>query len=341
MLERFPGLYEITVSERPESRNIIQLYLVRAPKGQRSLLIDSGYGTPWCEELLMAELEEAGVSPIDLDVFLTHKHADHCGLAHALETRGARLFMNREEDRHQYDCLYYRLDHSDENAQKRVLTRTGITEQAAPLIYAKFMDFNFHLEEEHAIWLMSIEAFNYEGIQPGQRFDYGDFHFEAVPLRGHTYGQMGLVDHEKRLLLPADQLLNHTAPIVGTSHVDEHLLAAYLASIRTLAQRYAGYTILPAHEGPLLDPCAACERTTQAYQRKLGQTLACVLEGREQTVWQIACHVYVLTPDKRSDAAFTNAKMITTKTFSMLEYLFDQGLIQRREAEDGMLFWSK
>lgn len=340
MLERLPGLYEITLEERPESLNVIQLYLIKGSAGQRDLLVDAGYGTPWCLEHLLAAFDELRVRPDALDVFLTHKHADHCGLAHELETRGAVLYMNRAEDRHQYDCLYYRLDHSNEKAQQRVLTRTGITEQTAPLIWQKFMDFNDRLSDDHPIWMMTIDAFEYRDIQPGQRFDYGDYHFEALPLKGHTFGQMGLWDREKKLLLCADQILNRTVPIVGTSHADEQLLTSYLDSVQMLAQHFGDHLLLPAHEGPIADLQASADHITQAYQRKIGQTLAAVLPDQEQTVWEIARQVYGLTPDKRSDAAFYNSKMINTKTFSMLEYLHDTGVIQRRE-ENGMLFWKR
>ena len=340
MLERFPGLYEITLEERPESRNVIQLYLVKGSSGQRNLLVDSGYGTQWSLDHLLAELDALHIPVDTLDVILTHKHADHCGLAHALQERGATLFMNREDDRHQYDCLYYRLDHSNEKAQQRVLTRTGITPETAPLIWQKFMDFNDRLSDNHPVWMMTIDEFDYQDLTSGMVFAYGDYHFEAIHLRGHTYGQMGLVDKGKKLLLCADQILNRTAPIVGTSHADEHLLKYYLESILDMEKTYEDYTILPAHEGPIADLHASVAHTMQAYQRKIDQTLACVLPNKEQTVWQITKQVYGLTPNDRSDAAFYNSKMTNSKTFSMLEYLYDIGAIHRRE-ENGMLFYQR
>lgn len=167
MLERLPGLYEMTLEERPESIHQVQLFLVKGGPGERDLLVDSGYSTDWCRDHLLAKLREMGVSIDHLDVFLTHKHADHCGLAHCLEERGARLFMNPEEDRHLYDCLYYKLDHSAEAAQERVLRRSGITPERAPLIWQKFHDFNKHLTEEHPVWMMTIEAFDYQPVEEG------------------------------------------------------------------------------------------------------------------------------------------------------------------------------
>lgn len=338
MLERFPGLFEIPLEERQDSPNTILLYLILGAPGQRSLLVDAGYAGDWCLNQLLTALDSLGLAPDVLDVFLTHKHADHCGLAHALQERGARLFMNREEDRHQYDCLFYQQDHSYANAQRRVLTRNGITPEAAPLIWAKFMEVNEHLNSEHDVWMMTMRDFSCEDIRPGQLFQYGSYQLEAVALRGHTYGQMGLVEREKRLFFAADQVLNHTIPIVGTSYADEHLLKCYLESLETICSTYADCTILPAHEGPIADLDGAVQRIRSAYRKKLEQTRNCVEPEREQTVWQIAKRVYGLTPAKRSDAAFYTSKMITTKTFSLLEYLHDTGCIQRRE-ENGTLYW--
>lgn len=335
MIERVPGIVEITLEERQDSPNTIQLFLIRGT--ERSLLIDAAYSSLWCREKLLSRLAELNVSPAQLDVFLTHKHADHCGLARALQELGAVIYMNREEDRHQYDCLYYRKDHSNEKAQQRVLTRNGITPEDAPIIWEKFMDMNRHLEEPNEIWTMTMDDFQYENITAGQRFSYGDYQLEAVLLRGHTYGQMGLIDREKKLFFAADQILNRTVPIVGTSYADEHLLKCYLESVASMAGQYGDYTILPAHEGPIRELAKTAAHIAASYQKKLDQTLAC-MGTEEQTVWQIAKHVYGLTPARRSDFLFYQSKMITTKTFSLLEYLYDTGKITRRE-ENGTLYW--
>lgn len=275
-----------------------------------------------------------------LDVFLTHKHADHCGLAHELELRGARIFMNAAEDRHGYDCLYYRLDGSHRQSQQRVLTRTGITEELAPLIWHRYQEFNSRLNQDAPIWMMTIDAFAYTDIRPGAMLRYGDYCLEAVPLRGHTFGQLGLQDAEKKLLFSADQILNRTTPIVGTSYHDEHLLLCYLDSIRRLARVYADYLILPAHEGPVEDIIGAVGRIFAAYQRKIDQTFSIIRWEEEKTVWQVTREVYHLTPDKTTDADFYNTKMTNSKTFSMLEYLYDSGAIRRRE-ENGILYYSR
>lgn len=336
MEEILPGIFKFTLEEREGAANTIDLYLVKGTP--RSLLIDAAYTSQWCLNRLLTILEQLQVPVNQLDVFLTHKHADHCGLAHALEQRGAAIYMNREEDRHRYDCLYYRSDRANEDAQLQVLTRNGITPESAPLFWNKFMDVNRHLSEPHAIWTMVLEDFDYYDVLPGQLFAYGDYRFRAVLLRGHTYGQTGLEEPEKKILFAADQVLNKTVPIVGTSYPDEHLLEYFIDSVSTLAERYGDYTILPAHEGPVTDLAATAERVVNGYRKKVSQTLNCVRFDHGQTVWEIAKQVYGLTPDKRSDAYFYHSKLITTKTYSMLEYLYDWGKI-RREERDGTFYW--
>lgn len=150
---------------------------------------------------------------------------------------------------------------------------------------------------------------------------------------------MGLLDREKRLFLIGDQLLNRTAPIVGTSHVDEHLLREYFASLETLEQAYADHCLMPAHEGVITDVAACVQHTRQAYQRKIDLAREC-LSDEPQTAWEVAKRIYGLTPDKRSDTAFYNAKMMNSKTFSILEYLRDCGEALR-EDQDGMLLWTR
>ena len=49
--------------------------------GQRSLLIDTGFRQEPCREAMERQLAEVGVDRDRMDIFLTHLHSDHTGLA--------------------------------------------------------------------------------------------------------------------------------------------------------------------------------------------------------------------------------------------------------------------
>ena len=58
--------------------------LIPGNKGGRSLMIDTGFRDERCLKTMESVLEELGIAYEDLDVFMTHKHHDHSGLALSL-----------------------------------------------------------------------------------------------------------------------------------------------------------------------------------------------------------------------------------------------------------------
>ena len=63
-------------------------YLILGP---RSLLVDTGFRQEPCREAMERELEAVGVDRDRMDVFLTHLHSDHTGLAPELVRPGCRV----------------------------------------------------------------------------------------------------------------------------------------------------------------------------------------------------------------------------------------------------------
>ena len=68
-------------------------------------------------------------------------------------------------------------------------------------------------------------------IGSGEVLRYGDYTFETVELKGHTFGQLGLFDKENKIFFCADQVIDGIVPIVATTYPDEHLLKGYFASM--------------------------------------------------------------------------------------------------------------
>ena len=100
MLERAPGIYEVELYSNQKSISEIKIFLIPGRDGGRSLMVDAGFRKQQCLESMEEALASLGITYDRLDIFLTHKHHDHCGLASVYAQRGARLFMNPQEDRH-------------------------------------------------------------------------------------------------------------------------------------------------------------------------------------------------------------------------------------------------
>ncbi len=340
MIERASGIYEVTLrSGMGKGVGEIRIYVIPGTFGGRSLMIDTGFGEEGCLEQMERELERMRIPASKLDIFLTHKHHDHCGLASVFAERGARLFMNPDEDRHHYDCLYYHKSHDAMEEQVRVLGTVGVTQEMTPEIWQKFMEINERVSGRNERWAWVIRDYPYEPVRPGQVFRYGEYVLRAMALKGHTYGQMGLYDNEKKVLFTADQVINGIVPIVGTTHVDEHLLEGYFESLQRLKHEYKEYLILPAHRGPIWNVEDVIEGIARAYLNKL-EIIGNIIADTDHplTVAAIAARAYGMEKEPANDDEFIKLKMVISKTFSCLEFLYARGLAERTW-EKGTLYW--
>ena len=338
MRELLPGIYETELTSDQGTTRQIHTYLIPGQPGERSLMVDTGYRKRNCLEEMKKNLAYLGIRYEMLDIFLTHKHHDHTGLASFYESQGARLFMSAEENRHPYDCLYYNQDQGDGEDQFQVLRSVGVTQEETPEIWEMFMEIRRRVESARG-WEYEVKPFFSCPIVPGQEFAYGDYQFQAISLRGHTYGQMGLIDPVKRLLFSGDQVIDGIVPIVGTTYPDEHLLQSYFQSLKSLKHEYGDCLLLPAHGNPISGGDKVIDRIIFSYLDKIDRikrTLdAC---SGEMTVREIGCEVYGMGKVPESTEEFVKLKMVMSKTFSCLEYLRDLEFAERTEKE-GVFYW--
>ena len=85
------NIYRIPVRLTGNPLKELNSYLIKDP--DRSLLIDTGFRRSECREDLLAGLAELGVYLEDIDIFLTHLHSDHSGLAAELIAPGGKVYI--------------------------------------------------------------------------------------------------------------------------------------------------------------------------------------------------------------------------------------------------------
>ncbi len=247
--------------------------------------------------------------------------------------------MSPEEDRHPYDCLYYNNNSQAMSEQIHVLSTVGITKERTPVLWNRFMELNRQIHQETKATIFNeLKNYQYVPITEGMEFCYGDYRLKAIHLKGHTFGQMGLWDPEHKLVFPADQIIDGIVPIVGTAYPDEHLLDYYFRSLEDFKERFAGYMVHPAHNRPSVCDGTVSDKILSAYRKKLDIILNIVqASDHPMTIREIAFLAYG-AEDEFGWKDLMQTKMIISKTFSCLEYLYDQGKISRNWEND-ILFW--
>ena len=70
----------------------VNCYLIKGR--DRSLLIDTGMNRKECIEEMLKDLKRINISLDRTDLFITHLHSDHIGLASKLRTETSKIYFN-------------------------------------------------------------------------------------------------------------------------------------------------------------------------------------------------------------------------------------------------------
>ena len=208
-------------------------YLVKDPK--RSLLIDTGFCTDVCLEALLKGLSELDTDPQAIDIFLTHMHSDHAGLAAGIVGEGMRILIS-DADRK----LLKTSGTGDEIVHKRLFKRYIAADMPA------FILDNMHTINPAVAYSPQTGSTQYISVQDGEPLSAGGYEFRCILTPGHSPGHMCLWDEDSGIMFTGDHILFDITPnITAWSFVNDSL-ADYLNSLRSVS-KYPVKAALPGH----------------------------------------------------------------------------------------------
>lgn len=175
------NLWRLEIPLEGSPLKTLNSYLIQ---GERSLLIDTGFRWTSCRLAMEAQLEALRVDRDRMDIFATHLHSDHVGLAPSLIRPGCRIFIGEidgpgVEDYMDDDCwrdLYARY------------IRDGFTPEETEHLW----DSNPAQEAAPDVWTQ------YQYLRDGDELSYGGHRLRCILTPGHTPGHMCLYDPESQ-----------------------------------------------------------------------------------------------------------------------------------------------
>ena len=204
-------------------------YLILGP---RSLLVDTGFRQEPCREAMERELEAVGVDRDRMDVFLTHLHSDHTGLAPELVRPGCRVYIGVVDG-------------------QRMLA--GQSEDAWRRMDAAYVQEGFSEEEMDLLWdsnpAKNAGPVPYDGyvfLRDGDILQRGSHALRCVLTPGHTPGHLCLYEPEARWLFSGDHILFHITPNICRWSGVTDSLGDYLESLKRIRELPVE-RLLPAH----------------------------------------------------------------------------------------------
>ena len=201
-------------------------------KGEgRNLVIDTGFKLEECRKALCDGLEELGVDMNCTDIFLTHLHSDHSGLAAELATQSSKIYISR--------------------ADGELLT-LSLTQGLGRV--EEYRSYGFSEKELENFWenpsmkYRQESPFNLTYVADGGVLTYGGRRLEVIFTPGHTPGHVCLYDRANKVMFLGDHVLFNITPNITTWPFFEDPLGHYVHSLMDISI-YDVRLPLPAHRG--------------------------------------------------------------------------------------------
>ena len=287
--------------------------------GERNLLIDTGFRQDPCREAMRRQLTEIGVDMDRTDIFLTHLHSDHAGLAPELIRPGCRIFISSTD----LPGLEDAMRPEQWRRMYREYERNGFRpEETAELWYG-----NPAQNAGAGQWDPSL----YTPLSDGAELTYGAHRLRCILTPGHTPGHLCLYEPERRWLLCGDHVLFHITPNICRWSGVTDSLGDYLESLKRIRELPVE-RLLPAHRQQTGDLEQRTRELEAHHARRISDALDAVRREPGRTAYEIAGSMaWSIRCRSWAEFPLTQKYFAVGEALAHLDYLMVRGQVQRRE----------
>ena len=285
--------------------------------GERCLLIDTGFREPACREAMERQLAEIGVDRERLDIFLTHLHSDHAGLAPELIRSGGRIFIGRTDG----------------------IRMAGYQDPAVwRTMYTEYQEEGFSRAEMEALWNSNpaqnagpLPYGDYVYLEDGDILSYGGHTLRCVLTPGHTPGHLCLYGADCGWLFSGDHILFHITPNICRWGGVADSLGDYLNSLERVTNLPVS-RLLPAHRAETGDLRRRVEELEAHHERRIANALETVRKAPGLTAYDIAgCMAWSIRCRNWTEFPLTQKFFAVGEAMAHLDYLTARGQVLRRK----------
>jgi glyoxylase-like metal-dependent hydrolase (beta-lactamase superfamily II) len=213
-------IFRIKVTLPNNPLKSLNSYLIKGDR--RNLLIDAGFNLDVCYADLTNGLALLDVDMVDTDIFFTHFHSDHCGLACRIARDGNRIYMGRADM--EINGRYMR--------GKEIVW--GETE-------SDFITAGYTIEElletrrvNPAFEFVADGYYETTPVDDGFSIDLGGVSLSALATPGHTPGHTCLYETDTRTLFAGDHILFDITPNITDWRELYDALGSYMQNLERI-----------------------------------------------------------------------------------------------------------
>ena len=325
MAERIAeGLWRLEIPLEGSPLKTLNSYLIQ---GERSLLIDTGFRWASCRMAMERQLKELRVDRDRLDIFATHLHSDHVGLAAELLRPGCSLFIGEIDGPGVEDYM-------DDDCWRG--------------IYAEYVKDGFSWEEIDHLWdsnpaqeaAPDVWA-QYHYLKDGDVLTYGGHALRCILTPGHTPGHMCLYDPESQWLFAGDHILFHISPNICRWESMPDALGSYLEILQKV-RNLPVKLLLPAHRtdnGVLAD---RVDELTAHHLRRIEDAWKTVRDEPGLTGYDIAGRMrWKIRSRSWEDFPLEQKFFAVGEALAHLDYLEVRGRVEHREENGKRRYYAR
>lgn len=323
MREILPNLYSFSITLPNSPLKQINSYVIKGP--ERNVLFDTAYNLPQCQEALLAGLAELDLKIEDMDLVLTHLHADHTGLTHLFSDAGCRIYANL------IDATY---------ANGMVSGKYWHLMDSFRLLYGMHED-ELQIMDNPGYRYQLAHPFDYIPLNIGEKFSVGDYHFEILDLMGHTPGHIGLYDQDKQIIFSADTVLDPMTPNItywGAQYPS--ILGAYLNTLRRL-KSLPLKLMFATHRKIIDSPKQRMDQIIQHHYERMQEILDAMEIGQAYTIRDISAKIsWRIKAESWEDFPKNQKWFAAGETMAHAEYLANLSYLELTKVS-GTLYFKK
>lgn len=317
--EVYKNIFKIEIPLPNNPLRELHCYVIKST--HRNLIIDTGFNTEECKSALYKGLKKIGAELNNTDLFVTHLHSDHCGLAKELSSKGCKVYAGR-------------------------IDGELINEMCSNSYWDRYRGFIklYDLEKDHVV-LENHPAFKFCPKEPvdfititeSDIITVGEYSFEIVDIPGHTPGHMGLYERQHKLFFCGDHILGKITPNISFWGFEQDILQVFFNSLNKVYNFDISH-LFTAHRETVEDHKKRIHELLDHHQERF-QEITHIISHEKKSVRDIAASMHWSVKGK-SWVDFPDAQkcFASGETMSHLEHLYCTGKAERT-LENGILYY--